>query len=446
MATTSPVSKPLTHGRPRLPSKQDLLDFAFGVPDSPPMHTGRKNLTDRISKLIIDDDASSVKHSNQRKGTNSSVQSQRSTMELSTSGSRPQNGVASFPGGEAPFPDAEECRHRVCNDSLQPWSYLMAMPGKNIRDMLIGAFNEWIGCDEQQLITVKQAVAYLHSASLIVDDIEDESLTRRGFPAAHVKFGVAPSLNAANYVYFLALEKVLTLQSTLAVQAFTSEMCNLHRGQGRDIHWRLTSHIASEKEYIEMVQDKTGGLFRLALRVMNAVAIQPTKYNLDSNVEDKDDLESLSSYSTVSPSQFPQLIELSNNLASFFQIRDDLINLASPEFHKKKGFCEDITEGKLSFIALHSLRALKGTKKYDELLDILNMKTTDPVTIRRALAIMEGTKSFSHCLTYLSNLRTSIESTIKKLGGNKQLLDVVKTLAVDLEDCHDVQKRVIDAK
>ena len=67
-----------------------------------------------------------------------------------------------------------------------------------------------------------------------MDDIEDESATRRGFPSAHIKFGTAPALNAANYVYFMALEKVLLLQSTKAVSVFTSEMLNLHRGQGRE--------------------------------------------------------------------------------------------------------------------------------------------------------------------------------------------------------------------
>lgn len=302
--------------------------------------------------------------------------------------------------------------------------------------MLIASFNKWIGCDENQLITIKQVVAYLHSASLIVDDIEDESRTRRGFPAAHIKYGIAPSLNAANYVYFLALEKLLTLQSTEAVTAFTNEMCNLHRGQGRDIFWRVSEYIASEPEYLHMVQDKTGGLFRLAIRVMHAV-VPLAKHS--SVLDEKDDVE------CDKLGDLDGLLELANDLASFFQIRDDLINLASPEFHAKKGFCEDITEGKLSFIALHALRNLKGTKDYTELTHLLQLKTTDRPTIRKALAIMNETGSFDYCLDYLDALKRKIDYSINKLGGNQALSGVVNTLAQDLDDCRNI-KGVIEGK
>ena len=52
-----------------------------------------------------------------------------------------------------------DARHVVCLDSLQPWTYLLTIPGKNVRDMLLGAFNQWIGCDQDQLVTIKQVVA-----------------------------------------------------------------------------------------------------------------------------------------------------------------------------------------------------------------------------------------------------------------------------------------------
>lgn len=355
--------------------------------------------------------------------------------------SRPSGNNTAFP-----FPTASEieARHKVCNDSLQPWTYLLTIPGKNVRDLLITAFNNWIFCDENQLITIKQLVAYLHSASLIVDDIEDESETRRGFPAAHIKFGIAPSLNAANYVYFLAMEKLLILQSPKAVEAFTAEMLNLHRGQGRDIFWRTSSYIASEAEYIQMVQDKTGGLFRLAIRVMTAVSTSSGLQKNDSmfELDVEDDKDVLPIKRRVN---HEDLLSLANDLASFFQIRDDLINLASPSFHKKKGFCEDITEGKLSFIALHSLRALKGTKRFQELLNILQMKTLDHDVIKRALLMMDDTGSFSYCLKYLDDLQARIEQSINKLGGNKLLSEVLDTLAKDLDDCRNIH-RVIESK
>jgi len=139
------------------------------------------------------------------------------------------------------------------------------------------------------------------------------------------------------------------------------------------------------------------------------------------------------------PSNLASLIALCNDMASYFQIRDDLINLASPEFHKKKGFCEDITEGKLSFIALHSLRALQGTRKFDELISILQAKAQDPGTIKRALVIMQGTGSFDYCLEFLDQLKKQIDHSIASLGGNSALTEVVNSLAKDLDDCRDIR-------
>ena len=51
---------------------------------------------------------------------------------------------------------------------------------------------------------------------------------------------------------------------------FMEELLNLHRGQGMDLFWRDTLRCPTEEEYFEMVGHKTGGLFRLAVRLMQA--------------------------------------------------------------------------------------------------------------------------------------------------------------------------------
>ena len=99
------------------------------------------------------------------------------------------------------FSQDEDTRHEICQHSLIPWTYLLNIPGKNVRDEIIQAFNVWLNVNAEHVDTIKQVVGYLHSASLIIDDIEDESLMRRGKPAAHVQFGVARALNAGNCTY-----------------------------------------------------------------------------------------------------------------------------------------------------------------------------------------------------------------------------------------------------
>lgn len=103
-----------------------------------------------------------------------------------------------------------------------------------------------------------------------IDDVEDSSILRRGVPVAHSIFGTAQTINSANYVYFCALQELVKLNNQKAIQIYTEELCNLHRGQGMDLFWRDTLTCPSEDDYLEMVSNKTGGLFRLAVKLMQA--------------------------------------------------------------------------------------------------------------------------------------------------------------------------------
>ena len=235
-------------------------------------------------------------------------------------------------------------------------------------------------------------------------------------------------------------------------------MLNLHRGQGRDIFWRTTSYLASEEEYRQMVCDKTGGLFRLAIRIMQSLStsaeermlkklstMSMSEISISSSTQSRNRLRSTSSFIYTQTSDFTVL---SDQLACFFQVRDDLINLASPKFHKTKGFCEDITEGKFSFIALHALRTLRDSKRQEEmneLLSLLQNKTTDRKQIKRALLIMDLTGSFDYTLKYLRKLLVQMKDSIDLIGENKMLVMLIDNLAKDLDDCYDIRKRVIEA-
>ena len=56
---------------------------------------------------------------------------------------------------------------------------------------------------------------------------------------------------------------------------FVQELLNLHRGQGQDILWREQCICPTEAQYRQMVLDKTGGLFRLAVGLMQAFRSAP---------------------------------------------------------------------------------------------------------------------------------------------------------------------------
>lgn len=153
---------------------------------------------------------------------------------------------------------------------MGPYEYLLDSPGKDIRKQLIEAFNAWLDVPPESLAIITNVVGMLHTASLLIDDVEDSSILRRGMPVAHSIFGTAQTINSANYVYFAALQELFKLQNPKVIKIYSEELCNLHRGQGMDLFWRDTLTCPSEDDYLEMVGNKTGGLFRLAVQLMQA--------------------------------------------------------------------------------------------------------------------------------------------------------------------------------
>ncbi|KAJ3130437.1 Geranylgeranyl pyrophosphate synthase [Nowakowskiella sp. JEL0407] len=284
---------------------------------------------------------------------------------------------------------------------LEPFTYLAAHPGKEMRTRLIQAFNLWINVPPEKLSVIVEVVEMLHMASLLIDDIEDESTLRRGFPVAHNIFGTPITINCANFVYFLALEKLLTLKQPRAVEIFTEELISLHRGQGCDIYWRDSVVVPTEEEYMEMVKNKTGGLLRLAVKLLQVCGNADKDY-----------------------------VNLVNNLGVHFQIRDDYINLVSTNFADTKGFAEDLTEGKFSYVILHCIRS---DPENHQMINILKRRSTDIELKKYAIELMKRTHSFVYTRHFLMKIEQQARDQIAELGGNNYLDEYLNYLRKEYE-------------
>uniref|UniRef100_A0A8C9XKJ8 Geranylgeranyl pyrophosphate synthase n=3 Tax=Sander lucioperca TaxID=283035 RepID=A0A8C9XKJ8_SANLU len=280
---------------------------------------------------------------------------------------------------------------------LEPYKYLLQLPGKQVRTKLSQAFNHWLNVPEDKLQVIIQVTEMLHNASLLIDDIEDSSKLRRGFPVAHSIYGIPSVINSANYVYFLGLEKVLTLEHPEAVRVFTRQLLELHRGQGLDIHWRDTYTCPTEQEYRNMVLQKTGGLFGLAVGLMQLFSGW------------KQDLK-----------------PLLDTLGLFFQIRDDYANLSSREYSENKSFCEDLTEGKFSFPTIH---AIWSRPESTQVQNILRQRTENMDIKRYCVDYLEKVGSFAYTRQTLRDLEAEVYRLIGEFGGNPQLESLVKHLS-----------------
>ncbi|KAJ8733491.1 hypothetical protein PYW08_001789 [Mythimna loreyi] len=270
---------------------------------------------------------------------------------------------------------------------LMPYTYIQQVPGKQIRQKLASAFNYWLKISDEKLRAVGEIVQMLHNSSLLIDDIQDNSILRRGIPVAHSIYGVASTINAANYTMIVALEKTQELGHPMATTVYTEQLLELHRGQGIEIYWRDNFQCPSEEEYKEMTIKKTGGLFMLAIRLMQLFS------------DNKSDFS-----------------KLSGILGLYFQIRDDYCNLRLTEYTENKSYCEDLTEGKFSFPIIHAIR--QGD---NQVLHILRQRTRDLEVKRYCITILEKIGSFAYTRNTLKSLDEEARREVARLGGNPQL-------------------------
>ncbi|KAF7125557.1 hypothetical protein CNMCM5793_001817 [Aspergillus hiratsukae] len=268
---------------------------------------------------------------------------------------------------------------------LGPYDYMQQHPGKDIRRQLITAFNVWLQVPPESLEIITKVVGMLHTASLLVDDVEDNSILRRGIPVAHNIFGTAQTINSANYIYFLALQEVQKLNNPAAIDIYVQELLNLHRGQGMDLFWRDTLTCPTEEDYLEMVGNKTGGLFRLAIKLMQAES-----------------------------STGKDCVSLVNVMGLTFQICDDYLNLSNTTYTKNKGLCEDLTEGKFSFPIIHCIRS---NPRNHQLVNILKQRTKDEEVKLYAVSYMESTGSFAYTRRVVRELRDKAITLIDEIDA-----------------------------
>lgn len=168
----------------------------------------------------------------------------------------------------------------------QPLEDLFSRPRKDIRAQLVSLGFELIaGQPPQQSEDLEacqacaKAVEALHTGSLIIDDIQDLSEWRRGGPTLHLKYGVPVALNAGNWLYFHAFQKIRegSTEAMLRLQLYEvmeQVLREAHLGQALDIGTDISTLTPPEMIEISRasLEMKSGALMALALLMGGIIA------------------------------------------------------------------------------------------------------------------------------------------------------------------------------
>lgn len=264
---------------------------------------------------------------------------------------------------------------------LKPSLYLLEQGGKRWRPSLMLLIIEALGKSPDDYLEFSLIPEVIHNATLVHDDVEDSSPTRRGMPAVHVKYGTDIGVNLGDFMYFFPLNALIDSPKLSegvkcgVLNIYVKEMTRLSVGQATDIIWHKGSVIdpktITEDKYLEMANDKTGVLARFACKMGGVLA-----------EADDPTIEALGRFGA--------------SIGVAFQIQDDVLNIyPSGVSANKGGVGDDISEGKITLLVVHALSKLKNGEA-KRLIEILAMHTKDKELIAEAIALIDKTGAREH--------------------------------------------------
>ncbi len=170
------------------------------------------------------------------------------------------------------------CDALVYRDLTQPASHFLERTGKRIRNSIVELVYAMAGGSGHLPPCLGEAIEWLHAGSLVIDDIQDESPMRRGQPSLHMQIGVPLALNAGNWMYFQALEKLFDnslsrVAQNRLVHLFVRTALRCHEGQALDLGTRVDRIEAKniQSVVLQISRLKTGSLVSMAA-TLGAVA------------------------------------------------------------------------------------------------------------------------------------------------------------------------------
>jgi geranylgeranyl diphosphate synthase type I len=208
---------------------------------------------------------------------------------------------------------------------------LGATPGKRIRPLLSLLCAACAGGNWRQAVPAAAAIEIIHNFSLVHDDIEDSSETRRGRPTMWRRWGIAQAVNTGDFLFVsshLALRRLMELGvrpgTAFAVQRTLDEACwSLTLGQHLDLAFEGRSEVSSV-EYLQMIEGKTSALLAAAAAAGAEVAEAP--------VEARD-----------------AYFQFGKRLGMAFQLLDDLLGIWGEPDATGKSTADDLRQGKKTY-------------------------------------------------------------------------------------------------
>ena len=209
--------------------------------------------------------------------------------------------------------------------------------GKRLRPMVVLLSARCFNYAENAHINLAAAIEYFHTATLLHDDVIDESATRRGRKTANNVFGSKPSILVGDYLFTRAFQLMLSAKKIPVLQVLADASNTITRGEVLQLSHCNNPNV-SEQDYLQVIHDKTAILFAAASKI-GALLTEQTNATVDA------------------------MHAFGVHLGNAFQIVDDILDYRADEETLGKSLGDDLAEGKLTLPLIYAMNKANDAQR-----------------------------------------------------------------------------------
>jgi octaprenyl-diphosphate synthase len=248
-------------------------------------------------------------------------------------------------------------------------SYIIGAGGKRIRPRLVLLFSEALGFDGPERFELAAIIEFIHTATLLHDDVVDESALRRGRATANATFGNAASVLVGDFLYSRAFQMMVSVNRMRVLEVLADATNVIAEGEVLQLMNMHDPDLAVE-DYLRVIRYKTAKLFEASARLGAVLA------GANAAVEEA-------------------CADFGRSLGTAFQLVDDLLDYEGNSDELGKNVGDDLREGKPTLpLLLAMARAndderglIRGAIEHGEL-----QRLDEVLAIVRKTGALDGTR------------------------------------------------------
>jgi len=246
--------------------------------------------------------------------------------------------------------------------------YIINSGGKRLRPMLLMLTAKALNYkDSNHHLLLAAVIEFIHTATLLHDDVVDESDLRRGKDSANAVWGNAASILVGDYLYSSAFEMMVRTSNMRVMQILCKTTTAIAEGEVLQL-LNCNNPATTEAKYLEVISRKTAILFSAATQLGAIIA------NADPAIE-----ASIAAYG--------------QHLGIAFQLIDDALDFTSSKDELGKNLGDDLAEGKPTLPLIYAIE--NGTKEQADVI-INAIKTGDRDSFNEVYEIVKATNAISY--------------------------------------------------